>query len=286
MSKAKYIVAINLFGHYQPLVNRAISIAKVFDHELEVACIVDFAQDLSSEVVSFQQAFERQAKEYLNRQCQIFKEDYPQLSEKLHIIKLHALKNPVDYLSQFIHEHNISTLIIGAHDYHSFELLYDSLPADILYELPCNILSLQQTKSSPQYNKILVATDLKGDNSKIGALSHDIARHYNAEVSVVVVHDFIAELINIVDFSAEPKDDKSKLISHIHDWMNKYDFHGQVHFQKGRAASQIMQTAKQFNYDLIVLARHHKGFFNTLLTGSTTRAVLNHASTDVMIQKL
>lgn len=51
---------------------------------------------------------------------------------------------------------------------------------------------------------------------------------------------------------------------------------------EGDAASQILAAAAREPADLIVVGVHHKGFFNSVILGSTSEAVLNHAACSVL----
>ena len=130
-----------------------------------------------------------------------------------------------------------------------------------------------------EYKKILVAVD--GSDQSKEAIHEAVAIAKRNKTSLFVLHvkdetrlrgTPYALAINLDDLETESKE----IIAEV-------EF--EVHAFTGNPKKEIINFAKQFELDLIVVGSNGKGLLDRMLVGSTTSYVVNHAPCNVMVVK-
>lgn len=61
--------------------------------------------------------------------------------------------------------------------------------------------------------------------------------------------------------------------------------HAETSLKQGTPADVILETAREGNYDLIVMGRRGRGGFREFLLGSVSKAIVHHAPCAILIGK-
>ena len=138
--------------------------------------------------------------------------------------------------------------------------------------------------------KILVSVD-GSENAKRALLEAKmIAKCTGADIDILTVMEYLVINAYMVEYKAMPlsknaKDDAQNILK---DALSLFDdFDGKVDglIESGEPADVIIETAREGNYDLIVMGSRGLGTFSRTMLGSVSNKVLNHGSTNVLIIK-
>ena len=138
-----------------------------------------------------------------------------------------------------------------------------------------------------EYKKILVAAD--GSDQSKEAIHEAVAIAKRNKTSLFVLHvkdetrlrgTPYALAINLDDLETESKE----IIAEVEVLIND-EVEFEVHAFTGNPKKEIINFAKQFELDLIVVGSNGKGLLDRMLVGSTTSYVVNHAPCNVMVVK-
>lgn len=136
------------------------------------------------------------------------------------------------------------------------------------------------------YKKILVAIDLSPDSRLVIDKAHQLAAHYEAELSLVHVAEPVA-VNNTVDFSGVYFEslmrDSRKLLLDIGKDQNIPE--SRLYSGLGNPAKEICNTAKAMEADLVIMGSQGKLGLARLL-GSTSRGVSHAIDRDLLIVRL
>jgi len=155
----------------------------------------------------------------------------------------------------------------------------------------------------PYIKKILYATDLSSNS--IYALRHALhsAKLYNAEI--IILHTIETPYIGYAPILATHIDDKGQHMIHANlvaeakaaiekrlkavcngefDQNPDYiEIVKSIEVCEGFPAERILETAKQFDCDLIIMGTHGKGIIGTTFLGSTAKRVLRRTRKPIFI---
>lgn len=136
------------------------------------------------------------------------------------------------------------------------------------------------------YHTILVPTDFVHKEQTIASLQKAEKLADNGRIVLLhVVDDIPAYALgeipeNIIVNIAE--DQVRKAFTELQEIADKAAVPAQVEVRKGRAYSNIIDSAKELNADLILINSHRPGFSDYLL-GSTASKVVRHAQCSVLV---
>ncbi len=136
------------------------------------------------------------------------------------------------------------------------------------------------------YQTILVPTDFVHKEQTIAALQKAKKLTDNGRIVLLhVVDDIPAYALgeipeNIIVNIAE--DQVRKAFTELQEIADKAAITAQVEVRQGRAYSNIIDSAKELNADLILINSHRPGFSDYLL-GSTASKVVRHAQCSVLV---
>lgn len=135
------------------------------------------------------------------------------------------------------------------------------------------------------YRHILVGLDLTDETPQVLAKAIQIARVYNAQLSIAHVLEPITFAYGgdmPLDISEVQTQQVQRAEQELQDILKNIDFPvAQEHVLVGQPASELHYLAEQQEADLIIVGSHgRKGF--ALLLGSTPNSVLHGATCDVL----
>ncbi|MES2673418.1 MAG: universal stress protein [Pseudomonadota bacterium] len=135
------------------------------------------------------------------------------------------------------------------------------------------------------YKTILVAIDLSDDAHAIAERAQLIAQTNNSVTHIVHVIEPLNYIYSSENFIGFP-DIEEQLRTEARAQLQQLSEHYQIpttqlHFEVGRAATEIHAVSEKINADLIVIGSHgHRGF--AVLLGSTANSVLHNSKCDVL----
>lgn len=143
------------------------------------------------------------------------------------------------------------------------------------------------------FKKILIADDLSKGALKVLKEAIKLARHYDAELTVLNVRvDFLNkdEMVMLrVDVSDFQNDIKAKALA-VREKIEKDiitldgdDVDVKVVLREGKARQVICDFAEEMDADLVVLGSHGMSLVRDKIYGSTTKAVVGHIKRSVLV---
>ena len=140
------------------------------------------------------------------------------------------------------------------------------------------------------YRHILCAVDLSEENVAVASRAAELARSYQAKLSLLHVVEYIPiDLANELVLPQQQEIEQqlvAQATAHLRSLASKMGIeplHEAV--VQGSTKSEIIEYAQANQVDLIVLGRHGRHGISRLL-GSVANAVLHHATCDVLAVRI
>lgn len=277
------LVALDLYDNYEPLLQRAISLAKQFNTALHIVHVIPHILSTIPYAYDFQSDIENEAKTKLDK----IKLDIQAVSIVTHL--LHGTpKNEIVKLADSLH---IDLLIIGSHGQHGIDLLLGSTANGILHLANCNVLTIHIDingipTTTGQYKRILLASDLHEDARIVADAANTLRQQFNAElhaINVIPDSTIISTMYTAqveMDLKAEAKPRIQKLMSELGTPIN----HAEVII--GHPKTEILAYAKHIQAEMLVIGSHGRKGLAAILLGSTANAILHGATTDIFVVRI
>jgi nucleotide-binding universal stress UspA family protein len=141
------------------------------------------------------------------------------------------------------------------------------------------------------YKKILIAIDSSSYSMNAAKKGFELAHQLEAKIGLVFVIDKNKEVIN-ADLGIMPEQSQTILIKqaeeNIEQLIKMYDGVDEVlrFTPEGFPAKEIINTAKEWDADLIVMGTHGRTGLAHLLVGSVAEYVIKHIDIPVMVVPL
>ncbi|MCW5588394.1 MAG: universal stress protein [Legionellales bacterium] len=137
------------------------------------------------------------------------------------------------------------------------------------------------------YTHILVAVDFTEKNKLVVEKAQQLRQLTQAKLSVLHVVEPIPAnsygFIDVIDFEAQMLDRVREELNTLAKQLNLSE--RDCHLEMGPAKSQILNTAKNIQADVIIIGSHGRHGFSALL-GSTANSVAHHAKCDVIMVRI
>jgi len=140
------------------------------------------------------------------------------------------------------------------------------------------------------YSHVLIAVDLTDDSAAVAHRGMEIARRFNARMSLLHVVEFLpvdpageALLPPPVDLEGELVQGARQRLDELCASLQLKDTPRRV--EMGSIKTELLRVAQEVHADLIVLGSHERHGL-ALLLGSTEKAILHKASCDVLAVRL
>lgn len=140
------------------------------------------------------------------------------------------------------------------------------------------------------FRKVLVAVDESTHAARAAEIGADLAGQLQAELAFVHsfdVEDLPGGICNLdggIDDVDAWREDALKML-HAFSERTKMTPAPLTFFENGKAAPRIIEVAKQWQADLIVIGTRGRSSIANALTGSVAQGVLHHASCPVLMVK-
>ncbi|UWZ79439.1 universal stress protein [Geoalkalibacter halelectricus] len=150
----------------------------------------------------------------------------------------------------------------------------------------------------PKINKILYATDLSAGASHAFGYAISVAMGCEAKISIINVYEKLSHNANIEMRSEDFSSAKIKLTNKIKARMSQfakkegYDeclyekLIGSIYVASGNPVEEILEQARDGDYDMIVMGTHGHGFLYSALIGSTARKMIKESEIPVLVVRL
>ncbi len=141
------------------------------------------------------------------------------------------------------------------------------------------------------YQKILIAVDSSSYSMNAAEKGFELAHQLKAKIGLIFVIDKNKEVIN-ADLGIMPEQSQTVLIKHaeenIEQLIKMYDGTDEIlrFTPEGFPQKEIINTAKEWDADLIVIGTHGRTGLAHLLVGSVAEYVIKHVSIPVMVVPL
>ncbi len=132
------------------------------------------------------------------------------------------------------------------------------------------------------YNTIIVPTDLSHEESTVHSLQK--AEKLSDNGRIILLH--VLDAIPAYAKAAVPDDIMLEVAPHAREILkglvNRSRVKAEIEIHNGRAYSQIINSAKEHEADLIIINSHQPGLQDYLL-GSTAAKVVRHSPSSVLV---
>ena len=138
------------------------------------------------------------------------------------------------------------------------------------------------------YQKILIAVDSSAYSMSAAKKGIELAHQLNAMIGLIYVIDRNKESVN-VEIGITPEQSQTILLQqaeeNISQLIKMYDGVDQImrFTPEGFPRKEIINTAKEWGADLIVMGTHGRTGLTHLLVGSVAEYVIKHAGVPVMV---
>lgn len=140
------LVAVDLTEECDPVMKRAVALAKANDAQLSAVHVVEpmamaFGGDVPMDLSMLQQQQFDQAKERLHQ----FTLTYAEItSSQCHLV----YGQPRQEIHRLADEQNCDLIVVGSHGRHGLALLLGSTANDVLHGAPCDVLAVRLQKTN------------------------------------------------------------------------------------------------------------------------------------------
>ena len=137
------------------------------------------------------------------------------------------------------------------------------------------------------YRRILVALDGSEAARKALQAALVLARTHGARLHALGVEERLHRYAATVGEVEEAKEEQNSFFAQVMDWAQRLAAEQGVplttEVRTGHAAQQIVRTAREGGFDLIVLGAKGHSRIHDFLLGSTTDRVIDHAPCSVLV---
>jgi nucleotide-binding universal stress UspA family protein len=139
-----------------------------------------------------------------------------------------------------------------------------------------------------KYKRVLIAIDDSSHSMKAAKTGFSLAHELKATVGLLFVVDKSKEVIN-ADLGITPLESQTVLLNEAETTINQYInlYNGVEKIDRftpeGRPEEEIINIAKEWRADLIVMGTHGRSGISKMLTGSVAEHVIRHATVPVLI---
>ncbi|MCW8811620.1 MAG: universal stress protein [Ignavibacteriaceae bacterium] len=276
----------------------AVFLAEKYDAEIHVLHVVTLFKDqpgiISNEITETEETIRKLediAEKQLNKVVDL------KGSDDMKIIA--ATKREVSAapaILEYASDNNIDLIVMGTHGRRGLgHLLLGSAAEEVVRLAVCPVFTIRELKEPKpvmQVNNILVPVDFSNYSKSALAYASKIAQSYKAQLQVLHIIEetmhpafSLSGKSSIFDLVPGIKDDSRKRAEKMLKEVVSDDIKSNVYVKGGRAASDIINFAKENSTDLIVIATHGLTGLEHMLLGSVTEKVVRMAHCPVFTVK-
>ncbi len=139
-----------------------------------------------------------------------------------------------------------------------------------------------------KFKKILIAVDDSACSIKAAKAGFGLAHNLKADIGIIYVVNRSKEVVS-ADLGITPEQSKVVMLGEaettIQQFIKMYDGVGRItrFTPEGSPAEEIINIAREWEADLIVMGSHGRSGLSRLMMGSTTEYMIRHAEIPVMV---
>lgn len=171
-----------------------------------------------------------------------------------------------------------------------------SVAEEVVRHAPCSVFTVRSEEGIEEepahIQRILIPVDLSAYTRPLLNVGYDVAEEYSAAVDVLHVVEsspFPSRLVGaftLSDVISDPERRAKDQLDHLVEEMQPTEIPAQTHIRDGHAAASIVETARENDVDLIVIASRGRSGFEGFLLGSVTERVVRKADCPVFIARV
>ncbi len=189
-------------------------------------------------------------------------------------------------ITQMAEEFAADLVVVGAHPKPAVaRFLVGSTAERVIRLAPCPVLVATEGRREP-FGRILVAVDLSRQSRRVLEIASALAHAERAEIRALYVQDRLTPMLleGALFDEREQRDQASNQFDLI---LSEVSLPAELavsrEIREGHAGHEILEEARGWKADLVVLGTHGFGFFNRLLLGSTSTHVLRHGQCATLV---
>ncbi len=199
--------------------------------------------------------------------------------------------DPAKVILDIERERDVDLIVLGTHGRKGIKRVFaGSVAEEVIRSAKCPVLTLLQTdprlkfRMPPVKAKILVPTDYSVHSYAALDFASSLARVLSAGITILTVDDSTSK--QTAEQDSEDVEHQAKLWEHLQKFKPTephVDFGHKL--LSGPAAKQIIDYAKQENYDYVVLGTHGRTGVGRVLLGSVAEQVVRNVDCPVITVK-
>lgn len=275
MNYKNMLLAVNISDETNVVVESAIKFAKKTNvSHIDLVTVIDCVSPFVPALVDYQHSLENQAKEKLS--------SIAKLITGIDVRELVLIGNPATELVAFAEEAESDLIVTGSHGKHGVNLVLGSVANSILHKAKCDVLTVrvgeEKLSKVGDYSRFIFPTDLESDSSIVAETAKSLASSYDAKIDTIFV--IPNDSVSLMSYDSE------KVKTALDEFVDKNSLNGKAESAIGGVANCVVEKAKEFGDDLIVVGSHRRSALGRLFLGSTANSILHHADRDVLVVKL
>ncbi len=198
---------------------------------------------------------------------------------------------PPEVITNVARERSADLIVMGTYGRRGLKrMLMGSVTSDVIVNSPCDVLVVKKpcTECTGEYKSILVPFD--GSLFSQNALNRasQLSKISEAAITVVYVIPRYEEMLGFYKSESIKKrlwDEAQKIMDMGKRIASKNTASVKTEIQEGKAAEQVIETARRLKNDLIIMGSHGYRGMNKAIIGSTAERVIMNASCPVLIAR-
>ncbi len=169
-------------------------------------------------------------------------------------------------------------------------LIVGSVTAEVIAKAACDVMVVKRPceDCTGRHSSILVTYDRSESSKKALARAMQLAKEEKAKLTVLYVVPRYEEMVEFLRTSSIERslgEGAEKVVAEARGIASAQGVEAGAEIRHGHAAHEIVDAARKLGSDLIVMGTYGWRGMSKALMGSTTSAVIAHASTPVLVVK-
>ena len=208
---------------------------------------------------------------------------------------LHERGHPVETIVAVAQREACDLIVIGRHGHSSGgSFLFGSVAEGVLRHALCSVLIVPDSREAEQtleYRHLLLASDASASAHKATQIAVALAGEFHASLTVLNVYEEPGLLAEMADAVGEfyPQEHEQRVLQAIEHSMKEASAAAGIACtlrpEKGHVAETILRVAAEEKPDIVLVGHRGQGGFQSLLLGSISSRVAQHAQCAVLVTR-